>query len=140
MLVAYYQNVTQFEQGESNCECGPYAVALNKYAGRNSPIGQPEDVDTLADQLWANFPHVPEGIGVATLLNMLDNVGLHYQKIGSVEDNDHVEDLTHAVALKWLQQGYPLICTINESNVIDLDLNGSPYPWLQQEPYRDRKS
>jgi len=136
MLVAQYQTVTQFEAGESDCECGPYAVALNKYAGQNSPTGQPEDVDQLADKLWGNFAHSPDGIGVPTLLNMLDYAGVHYQKIGSVEGNDHVENLTHEMALHWLSQGYPLICTVNESDVIDLDLGGSPYPWLTQEPYR----
>jgi hypothetical protein len=136
MLVAQYQTVSQFEAGESDCECGPYAVALNKYAGQNSPTGKPEEVDQLADTLWANFPHAAGGIDVPTLLNMLDNAGVQYQKIGSVEGNDHVENLTHETALHWLGQGYPLICTVNESNVIDLDLGGSPYPWLAQEPYR----
>ena len=136
MLVAYYQTVSQFERGESDCECGPYAVALNKYAGQNGPSGAPEDVDVLADQLWANFPHGSGGIDVPTLLAMLDNSGVQYQKIGSLEGNDRVENLTQDTALHWLQQGYPVICTVNETNVIDLDLDGSPYPWLEEDPWR----
>ncbi len=136
MLVAQYQTVLQFEAGESDCECGPYAVALNKYAGQDSPAGSSEDVDQLADTLWNNFPHSQFGIDVPTLLNMLDNASVHYFKIGSVEGNDHVADLTPATALNWLRQGYAVICTVNESTVIDLDLGGSPYPWLQNEPYR----
>jgi hypothetical protein len=136
MLLAYYHTISQFEAGESDCECGPCAVALNKYTGQNSPVGQAEEVDMLADQLWGNFPHGSGGIDVPTLLNMLDNASVHYQKIGSVEGNDHVENLTHETALNWLGQGYPVICTVNEANVIDLDLAGSPYPWLAQDPWR----
>jgi hypothetical protein len=135
MLVAHYQTISQFEPGESVNECGPFAVALNKYAGKDAPGGSPEDVDVLADRLWNTIPHAAEGINVPTLLNMLDDAGVHYQKIGSVEGHDHVENLTHEIALHWLRQGYPLICTVNESTVIDLDLGGSPYPWLQHEPY-----
>src|ERR1700694_2583476 len=136
MLLAYYHTISQFETGESDCECGPYAVALNKYAGQHSPVDQPEDVDVLADQLWANFPHSSGGIDVPTLLNMLDNAGVHYQKIGSAEGQDHVESLTRETALGWLKRGYPVICTVNETNVTDLDIGGSPYPWLTQEPWR----
>jgi hypothetical protein len=136
MLVAQYQTVLQFEQGESDCECGPFAVALNKYAGQDGPAGNPEEVDQLADTLWNTFSHSSDGIDVPTLLKMLDNAGMHYQKIGSVEGNDHVENLTHETALNWLRQGHAVICTVNESNVIDLDLGESPYPWLQREPYR----
>lgn len=136
MLIAQYQNVSQFEPGESDCECGPYAVALNKFAGQDAPSGSAEDVDNLADQLWGSFKHDPHGVDVATLLSMLDSAGVQYQKIGSVEGNDHVENLTHDVALQWLNKGYPLICTINESDVFDVDLNSSPYPWLQREPYK----
>ena len=135
MLLAHYPVVSQFETGESVNECGPFAVAMNKYAGKDAPGGSPEDVDVLADRLWNKFPHSPEGIDVPTLFNMLDDAGVHYRKIGSVEGNDHVENLTHETALHWLRQGYPLICTVNEKDVIDLDLGESPYPWLKTEPY-----
>jgi hypothetical protein len=136
MLVARYQTVSQFEPPESDAECGPFAVALNKYAGKDAPGGSPEDVDVLADRLWDTHEHSDGGIMVPALLKMLDDTGLHYQKIGSVEGNDHVENLTHETALHWLRQGYPLICTVNEKEVIDLDLGGSPYAWLQREPWK----
>jgi hypothetical protein len=135
MLVAHYQTVSQFEPGESVNECGHFAVALNKYAGKDAPGGSPEDVDRLADNLLQQFGG-GQGIGMQQLFDMLHAVGLQYQTVGSRELNVHVDQLTPAVALQWLRQGYPLICTVNESNVIDLDLGKSPYSWLEMEPYR----
>lgn len=134
MLVAHYQTVSQFESGESVNECGPFAVAMNRYAGKDAPGGSPEDVDQLADNLWQQFGG-GQGIGMQQLFDMLHTAGVRYQTVGSDELNLHVDQLTPAVALQWLRQGYPLICTVNESNVIDLDLGRSPYPWLAEEPY-----
>jgi hypothetical protein len=51
MLVAHYQTVSQFEPGESDNECGPFAVALNKYVGKNA-YGSPEDVDVLDEPFY----------------------------------------------------------------------------------------
>jgi hypothetical protein len=93
MLTAHYQTVSQFESGESVFECGPFAVALNRYAGKNAPGGSPEDVDQLADNLWQQFGG-GQGIGMQQLFDMLHTAGLQYQTVGSDELNLHVDQLT----------------------------------------------
>ena len=128
MLLGQYQNVSQFEPGESLFECGPFAVALNHYAGQNAPTGTPEEVDQLADQLWQQRGG-GKGIGMEQLFEMLRIVGLPYQTIGSTELNFQVDQLTPAVALDWLRKGHPLICSVSEDSIFDLDLGKSPYGW-----------
>jgi hypothetical protein len=126
MLLAHYQTVSQFELGESGFECGAFAVALNKYAGQNAPIGSQEEVDQFADTLWKNHGH-PDGIGMNDLFGMLHDAQLHYQTIGSTELNFQVNQLNANVALDWLRKGYPLICSVPETSVFDLDLGRNPY-------------
>jgi hypothetical protein len=126
MLLAQYHTVSQFEQGESGYECGAFAVALNKYAGQHAPPGTPEDVDRLADTLWSNYGH-PKGIGMQDLFAMLHQAQLHYQTIGSTELNFQVDQLNGGVALEWLRKGYPLICSVPETCVFDLELRINPY-------------
>ena len=126
MLLAQYHTVTQFEMGESGYECGAFGVALNKYAGKDAPSGTAEDVDQFADALWANYGH-PKGIGMDDLFSMLHDAQLHYQTIGSTELNFQVDQLNGNVALEWLRKGYPLICSVPETSVFDLDLGVNPY-------------
>ena len=128
MLVAQYQTVSQFEPDESAFECGPFAVALNKFAGRNGPTGSPEDIDQLADRLWQKYGG-GQGIGMQQLFDMMHDVGLHYQTIGSTELHFQVDQLTPAVAMQWLHKGYPVICSVAETSVYDLDLRDTPYHW-----------
>jgi hypothetical protein len=58
---------------------------------------------------------------------MLHQAQLHYQTIGSTELNFQVDQLNAGVALEWLRKGYPLICSVPETCVFDLDLGINPY-------------
>lgn len=135
-VVADYLDVDQFEPGETMMACGPFAVAVARNAVK---VGQPltatpEEVDTYADQLYKTYvgPNTSadqKGIGMQQLFDMLDYAGMHYQVVGSTEINYYPEHMTYDYVVAWLKLGYPLIASVAESSVFDLELGGSPYNW-----------
>jgi hypothetical protein len=135
-VVANYLDVDQFEPGETTMACGPFAVALAKNGVKvaQSLTATPEQIDQYADQLYTKYvgPNTSAdqmGIGMQQLFEMLQDAGLHYQVVGSTEINFHPEHMIYDYAVAWLKLGYPLIVSVAESSVYDLDLGGSPYSW-----------
>jgi hypothetical protein len=138
--VADYFSVTQIELEngvlESQFECGPFAVAEQRYAGypTHGPDVNYEDYDTWADNLYTKYdgPNASwdtQGTTVDGLHSMILDSGLHYQDIDAISPNStRSSDAQHVRAA--LAQGYPLIVTVVESSVFDMEIGGIPYNWV----------
>lgn len=129
--------VSQFEPGETQTACGPFAVALCKFAGPpgKGPRGTAEDVDRYADAAYAHifggFDISQEsGVVPEQMHQMILDAGLHYQDLVGITDGS--AQATDIKAIKAaLDQGYLVIGEIHEPSVNDLsaDFQGNPYSW-----------
>lgn len=140
-MIANYLPVSQFQPGHSEFECGAYAVALNQRAtpynitNTNSITNESVYAQTLyALTTGSNISSNMFGSTVDQMHTMLKNTqsyappGLHWWDIesiqpGSTQTND-IEQIKAA-----LMHGYPVIATVSETSVFDLDLGRNPYWW-----------
>lgn len=135
-IVASYPQTSQFEATETEFACGPFAVSLNKYAGLpgQSPSGSSEDVDKWADAEYAKlFGNAgagnTSGVSIENMHTLLHDAGnLHYWDIGSIGANSQQSADINAIKAA-LNAWYPVIATISEVSVYDLDLQANPYAW-----------
>jgi hypothetical protein len=129
-------DVDQFSAGKSQEKCGFYAVSLLKYAGkpRQSPSGSGSQVAAWADQEYMKYDGVDifdnsNGMTVPMLYAVIADAGLHFQAIGATETNFHPERLTADHVRAWLRLGYPVVLSVAEDDVYDLDIGAKPYAW-----------
>lgn len=140
-MIANYLPVSQFQPGHSEFECGAYAVALNQ---RATPYNVPNMNSTANESLYAqtlyalttgsNLASNTFGSSVDQVHTMLKNTqsyappGLHWWDIESIQPgSSQVNDTTQIKAA--LMHGYPVIATVSETSVFDLDLGRNPYWW-----------
>lgn len=134
-MIADYAQTSQFEPAETEFACGFFAVALNKYAGfpGKGPTGTSEEVDTWADHEYdliygTHGANETGGISIDELHTVLSHAGLQYTDLPMVNaSSEQASDLTHIHLA--LDAGYPVIVTIVESSVGDLETHGNPYEW-----------
>lgn len=131
-------NSNQFEQGQSEYECGEYATAQLYYAWgyKGCPhgvTGSPEQVDQYADTLYtqhvgANVTSDTTGTSDDTQLLILLQSGLHYQVIEAISMfSQHAHDIAEIQAC--LEKGYVVQVTVPENSVFDVELGRNPYNW-----------
>lgn len=140
-MVANYLPVSQFQPGYSEFECGAYAVALNQRATGPQTINtnSSDNLVSYAEQLYklttgSNGPSNSLGSSVDDMHTMLKNTqsyaspGLHWWDITSIgPSSQQTNDISQIKAA--LQHGYPVIATVTEQSVFDLDLQRNPYWW-----------
>lgn len=133
--VADFQDVSQFEPNESEFECGEFAAATVKFAGYpgRGATGTQEDIDQTADAFYAKYigPNTQSdilGTTIEVMHKIIKDCGFDYQDVSAITPtSQQASDIAHIKAA--LAQGYPLIATITETSVIDLDLGRNPYSW-----------
>lgn len=140
-MIANYLPVSQFQPGHSEFECGAYAVALNQRATpyNITNINSTTNESVYAQTLYAlttgsNISSNMFGSSVDQMHIMLKNTqsyappGLHWWDISSIgPGSTQTNDIEHIKAA--LMHGYPVIATVSESSVFDLDLSRNPYWW-----------
>lgn len=134
-LVASYVQTSQFEANETEFACGPFTVSLNKFAGLpgKSPSGTSEDVDKWADaeyaKLFGNYSASnTSGVSIENMHTLLHDASLHYWDIGAINANSQQSSDINAIK-RALEAYYPVVATITEVSVYDLDLQANPYGW-----------
>jgi hypothetical protein len=122
--VADFADVSQMEPGESEFACGFFSVSECKFAGEagKGPKGSPEDVDHWADSQGGA---TTGGVSIDDMHNLLHAAGLHYCDTDISPNTQQSHDIATIKAA--LQRGYPVVATVAETSVFDLDLNGNPY-------------
>ncbi|GAC1349324.1 MAG: hypothetical protein NVSMB27_21380 [Ktedonobacteraceae bacterium] len=122
--VADFVDVSQMEPGESEFACGFFSVSECKFAGEpgKGPKGFPEDVDKWADSQGGA---ATGGVSIDDMHNLLHAAGLHYWDTDIAPNSQQSHDI--AVIKAALEHGYPVVATVAETSVFDLDLNGNPY-------------
>ena len=145
-MVANFVPVTEFQPGKSEFECGAFSVALCSFA-TNQDTPNPQKASDLiywAEQEYlkttgSNGPSNTAGASIPDMWTMLKdtqarfwngqpNGHLHYWDIasitpGSTQDND-IAQIKAAI-----QHGYPVIATVSEKSVYDVQLKANPYWW-----------
>lgn len=131
--------VSQFQPGHSEFECGAFSVVI---AAKSSPPDQSNpqlesDLIWWAEQEYAktagsNDPSNTAGASIADIHTMIKDTQttvtpLNYwdTDISPTTTQDHDIQTIKAA----LQHGYPVIATVSEASIIDLDLGKNPYWW-----------
>lgn len=139
-MVAYYPLVSEFMPGHSEFECGSYSVALNAWASQK-PV--PQSVEPGL-RWWAenqykvttgsNAPSSMAGASIANMHTMFKNTQdystpnrLHYWDTNISTTSQQDSDLATIKAA--LAHGYPVVATVSEASVFDMDLGRNPYWW-----------
>ena len=133
--VASFVNVTQFLPQHSDFACGPFAVGHVKFAG---PPGQGARGTETDVQRWAFNEYIKwigpdtatdiSGSSIDNLHEFLKDANLHWWDIGSISvDSSHNHDIAEIKAA--LEHGYPVIATVSECSVVDVELGKNPYFW-----------
>jgi len=123
--VADFPDISQFEPGESEFECGFFSVGECLYAGQvgKGSQGTGEQVDVWAD---THGGINTGGVSTDDMHNLFHQAGLQYLDITAINPTSHqVND--ELLIRSSLALGYPVIVTIPEQPVIDVDLGGNPY-------------
>lgn len=128
--VASFVDVSQFEPNESEFECGFFAAGEVRCA---APVGQspkctPEQLDQWADQanVGGNVGVSTGGVSIEDMHNLFKLAGLHYWDIDSIAPGSaQSHDIAEIKAA--LSHGYPVVVTVVESSIFDMDLGGNPY-------------
>jgi N-acetyl-anhydromuramyl-L-alanine amidase AmpD len=122
--VADFVDVSQMEPNESEMACGYFAAGECKFAGPpgKGPTGTPEQLDQWAD---AQGGLNTEGVSIEDMHNLFKAAGLHYWDTDIAPGTQQSHDIATIKAA--LQHGYPVVGTVAETSVFDMDLNGNPY-------------
>lgn len=140
-MVQNMEGVTEFQPNHSEFECGAFSVALNAFA---TNYNQPGRTDTGNLINWAeaeyaktagdNSPSNTAGASIDDMHTYLLDTqkggvpnALHFWDTtisGSSTQSHDIETIKQALA-----HGYPVIATVTESSVFDLDLGKNPYWW-----------
>lgn len=141
-MVANYQRVSQFQPGKSEFECGAFAVSLNWRA--TSPdktnVYDPGKLVQYAEALYnmvtgSNSAGNTAGVSIEDMHKMLKDTqkhpggppALHFWDLPINAQSKQADDISRIKTA--LQHGYPVIATITEASIRDVDLGRSPYWW-----------
>ena len=122
--VADFVDVSQMEPNESEFACGFFAVGECKFAGLpgHGPAGTAEQLDQWADSQGGA---TTGGVSIQDMHNLFHAADLHYWDTDISPATNQSHDLATIKAA--LQHGYPVVATVAETSVFDMDLNGNPY-------------
>jgi hypothetical protein len=122
--VADFVDVSQMEQNESEFACGFFSVGECKFAGQpgKGPAGTAELLDHWADLQGGD---VTGGVSIDDMHTLFHAAGLPYWDTDISPNSQQSHDIATIKAA--LQRGYPVVATVAETSVFDLDLNGNPY-------------
>lgn len=128
--------VSQFEPNETQFACGFFAAAQLKYATRPGVQNNtsPETIDATADA-WYDLQYGNHdvsqmgGVSIDDMHALLNAGGNHYQDVSAISTTSRQSsDIAQIQAA--LAQGFPVVATVREGSLYDLDLGGSgPYAW-----------
>lgn len=142
-MVGEYLQVSQFQPAHSEFECGAFAVALNM---RSTNAGTPNGYDVGNLIKWAeaeyaavtgsNGPSNTSGVSIPDMWRMIKDTQsdpnpashLNWWDITSINSGS-AQDHDIAEIKAALEHGYPVIATVSEQSVFDLDLGRNPYWW-----------
>lgn len=133
--IAAFVDVSQMEVNESEFECGFFAAGEIHCA---APVGQqPKCTPEQLDQ-WADAANVTGNVGISTggvsiedMHNLFklpgpDGQPRHFWDIDSIAPGSaQSHDIAEIKAA--LQHGYPVVVTVVETSIFDMDLGGNPY-------------
>jgi hypothetical protein len=141
-MVANYKEVPQFQPGKSEFECGAFAVSLNWRATAPDKANayNPYNLVAYAEALYAmvtgsNSANNSAGVSIDDMHRMLKDTQkhpkgpppLHFWDLPIDANTKQGDDIARIKAA--LQHGYPVIATVTESSIYDIDLNRNPYWW-----------
>lgn len=139
--------VSEFQPGHSEFECGAFAISV---LGRSTEYNKPNTYSTQNLIDWAeaaykfttgsNTPSNVAGASIADMHTMLaktqetDPFGikvstqpLHWWDTNISPNSGQSSDLATIKAA--IQHGYPIIATVSEASIFDMDLGRNPYWW-----------
>lgn len=151
-MIANYLPVSEFQPNHSEFECGAFAVALNARA-TNSTVQNNNSLGNLINWAEAAYAFTTGSNGSSNTLGAsIDDMhtmlkktqdkswpvingvnisapnALHWWDITSISPGSLQEhDIAEIKAA--LEHGYPVIATVPETSVFDLDLGRNPYWW-----------
>lgn len=124
--VVSIQQADQFQPGKSAYECGFFAVMMARSMNElgKPPTLSPGEIVAKAEDAYARYDGSNaswnmDGMSLQQLYDLLHEVGLHYQGL----------PLDTGLIKGWLQAGYPVIVSVAETSVHDVELGRNPYPW-----------
>jgi GH25 family lysozyme M1 (1,4-beta-N-acetylmuramidase) len=123
--VADFPDVSQMEPNESEFACGFFAVGECLFAGPvgSGPRGTAEQVDQWVD---SHGGLNTGGVSIPDMVSLFQQAGLPFLPLPAI--NPTSSQTADALLIRtYLSMGYPVIVTIPESFVYDLDLKGNPY-------------
>jgi hypothetical protein len=128
--------VSQFQPQHSEFECGAFTTAITNFSAPPTELASypTSDIISWAESQYAstagnNGPSNEQG---ATIDNMhqyfvATHGNLHWWDTSISVNSNQDSDL--ATIRAALAQGYPVIATVSESSVFDMDLGRNPYWW-----------
>jgi hypothetical protein len=141
-MIANYLPVSEFQPGHTEFACGAFATASNAWA---TPYNQPARTDAQNLINWAeaeyaktagdNGPTNTNGASIPDMHTYFTDTQqggvipnpLHSWDTAISNTSDQTTDINTIKAA--LLRGYPVIATITEQSVFDLDLGANPYWW-----------
>lgn len=141
-MIANYLPVSEFQPGHTEFACGAFATASNAWA---VPYNQPARTDAQNLINWAeaeyaktagdNGPNNTNGASIPDMHTYFTDTqqggvvpnALHFWDTAISNASDQATDINTIKAA--LLRGYPVIATITEQSVFDLDLGTNPYWW-----------
>jgi hypothetical protein len=141
-MVANYREVPQFQPGKSEFECGAFAVSLNwrATAPDKTNVNNIASLIAYAEALYAmvtgsNGANNTAGVSIDDMHRMIKDTQkhpngppmLHYWDMPITANTKQADDIARIKTA--LQHGYPVIATVTESSIYDVDLKRNPYWW-----------
>jgi len=141
-MIANYLPVSEFQPGHTEFACGAFATASNAWA---VPYNQPARTDAQNLINWAeaeyaktagdNGPSNTNGASIPDMHTYFTDTqqggvvpnALHFWDTAISNASDQATDINTIKAA--LLRGYPVIATVTEQSVFDLDLGTNPYWW-----------
>jgi len=139
-MIANYLPVSEFQPGHSEFECGAFAVSLNMRATNYSATNNDSIPNLIA---WAESEYAKYagsnassnsiGASISDMHNMIKDTqtdrsgGLHWWDTDISPTSIQEHDIATIKAA--LMHGYPVVATVYEASIFDLDLNYNPYWW-----------
>jgi GH25 family lysozyme M1 (1,4-beta-N-acetylmuramidase) len=123
--VADFPDVSQMEPNESEFACGFFAVGECLFAGKagGGPRGTGEQVDQWVD---THGGLTTGGVSIPDMINLFQQAALPFQLLPAINPtSSQSNDILLIKAA--INSGYPVIVTIPEADVWDVDLGGNPY-------------
>lgn len=133
-------DVSQFWPDKTQFACGFYGAGMIRFAGRpaNGPAGTALDIKAWAEKEYivkfgSADASMTSGVTLAdehtlivkALQSNPDNI--HYQDLNATSSTNQMNDIDNIRSA--LQSGYPVVVSIAEVSVYDMELKGSPYTW-----------